>query len=290
MSHILLTGIAVLDITNTLTSYPEEDSEVRAISQQLRRGGNASNTASVLSQLRHQCFLATTLADDQAGEYLKNDLDNSDIMLAKDCILSNSTTPTSYITLNQKNGSRTIIHYRDLAELNFSQFDKISLDKFEWFHFEGRNIDQTRKMMQKAQTFSRPVSLELEKNRTDIDTLVPMANIVFISRPFALCRKFTNAEDCLRHFNSLFPEKLFICSWGEEGASAIQYNEFYTSPAIKIDNIVDTLGAGDTFIAAFIHAQLNTSDIDESLTYACKLAGLKCTQSGLNNLEALHEE
>ena len=81
MSHILLTGIVVLDIINHLDSYPGEDTEVRAIKLQVRRGGNASNTATVLSQLDHNCTLAASLSNDSSGHFLKNDLDENSIQL-----------------------------------------------------------------------------------------------------------------------------------------------------------------------------------------------------------------
>jgi len=111
MSHILLTGIVVLDIINQLDSYPREDSEVRAIKQQIRRGGNASNTATVLSQLGHNCTLAASLSNDPSGHFLINDLDENSIQLALTSTAQEYTSPTSYITLNIQNGSRSIIHY-----------------------------------------------------------------------------------------------------------------------------------------------------------------------------------
>ncbi|VAX01070.1 hypothetical protein MNBD_GAMMA19-1040, partial [hydrothermal vent metagenome] len=55
MARVLVVGIATLDIINTVDDYPEEDTEVRASTQVMRRGGNACNTAVVLQQLGHQC-------------------------------------------------------------------------------------------------------------------------------------------------------------------------------------------------------------------------------------------
>ena len=51
MPSILCVGIATLDIINQVERYPAEDSEVRALAQQQRVGGNAANTAMVLAQL-----------------------------------------------------------------------------------------------------------------------------------------------------------------------------------------------------------------------------------------------
>ena len=49
MANILAVGIATIDIINRVNGYPHEDDEIRAISQSIRRGGNATNTLVVLS-------------------------------------------------------------------------------------------------------------------------------------------------------------------------------------------------------------------------------------------------
>lgn len=61
MARILTVGIATLDIVNQVSAYPAEDDEIRATAQTIRRGGNATNTAVVLSQLGHQVDWAGAL-------------------------------------------------------------------------------------------------------------------------------------------------------------------------------------------------------------------------------------
>jgi ketohexokinase len=49
--------------------------------------------------------------------------------------------------------------------------------------------------------------------------------------------------------------------------------------------LVDTLAAGDTFVAAAIHYLNKGRPLEEALEKACKLAGQKCGQQGLLNLD-----
>ena len=56
MVRVMCVGIATLDIINRVEQYPAEDSEVRALAQSQRMGGNAANTATVLAQLGVQAF------------------------------------------------------------------------------------------------------------------------------------------------------------------------------------------------------------------------------------------
>lgn len=283
MANILLTGIATLDIINHVADYPNEDGEVRALTQDSRRGGNAANTATILSQYRHSCTLACTLADDSSGQFILNDLRKRDIHFHSSMMIPGAT-PTSYITLNQNNGSRTIVHYRDLPELTFEQFQTLDLSLFDWFHFEGRNAEQTAIMMQDARGFNKPISLEAEKDRPDLDQLFPLADIIMLSRPYATLKGFDHPESFLMTMAQRLPNKILICSWGNRGAWGYQGSAVLHSPAFPPHKIIDTLGAGDTFNAGIIHGLLEQQELSDALQTACRLAGKKCGQHGFEQL------
>lgn len=59
-----------------------------------------------------------------------------------------------------------------------------------------------------------------------------------------------------------------------------------TSPAYPPEQVVNTLGAGDTFMAACIKALVNGADVEKVLGFACKVAGAKC---GLRDLDELRD-
>ena len=104
---ILAVGIATLDIINTVENYPEEDDEVRAISQRRARGGNATNTLAVLAQFGHQGFWAGSLpSEDPDVESVKASLLAAGIDLKYVNYLREGKLPTSYITLSRSSGSR----------------------------------------------------------------------------------------------------------------------------------------------------------------------------------------
>jgi len=283
MAKILLTGIATLDIVNYVADYPNEDDEIRALGQDYRRGGNAANTASILSQYGHSCHLACTLANDTNGQFILNDLAQRSIDFNKATIIAGNT-PTSYITLNQNNGSRTIVHYRDLAELSFDQFKTLDLSVFDWFHFEGRNVEQTALMMQYAKNFNKPISLEAEKDRPGLEDLFPLADIILFSRPYASIKGFDHAEPFLLHMSQAFPDLTLTSSWGDRGAWGIAHETVYHNPAFPVEKIIDTTGAGDTFNAGIIHALVEQQGLTDALQIACRLAAKKCAQPGFDFL------
>src|SRR3569623_1786090 len=150
MARILGIGTATLDIINRVDGYPAEDSEVRALAQRISRGGNCTNTLVVLSQLGHRCDWGGVLAEEPDAARITADLDSYHIGLAPVRRIARGKMPTSYIVVNQRNGSRTIVHYRDLPEYGYDDFAAIDLDGYHWLHLDGRHIADSLRMLEHA--------------------------------------------------------------------------------------------------------------------------------------------
>lgn len=287
MSLILGIGVATLDIVNTVDGYPTEDSEVRALRQQLRRGGNCTNTLIVLSQLGHLCAWGGVLAEEADCKLIRDDLARYHVDLGAVHTIDHGKVPTSYITLNLRNGSRTIIHYRDLPEFSYDDFARLDLSVYDWLHFEGRNIAETRRMLERAKNLTpgTPCSVEVEKPRPDIEQLFGDAEVLLFSRNYALARGYDSPR---RFLDGILPRASHIVrllTWGEEGAYAMDRNgRLFHSPVYPPPQLIDTLGAGDTFNAGIIDAMLRGISLDKALHEACRLAGSKCGRDGLDNI------
>lgn len=285
--NILGIGIATLDIINTVDGYPAEDSEVRAVRQQQRRGGNVTNTLAVLSQQGHCCSWAGVLANEPDTQYIIDDLKCHNIDYRYCRHITGGKAPASYITLNQRNGSRTIVHYRNLPEFDFPNFNMIDLAPYDWVHFEGRNIEETRKMLEKcaAKNLSLPRSLEVEKVRPGIETLFRLANVLLFSKDYAARQGFDNGTDFLHFIRKQAPHAILVCAWGTQGASAMDANgSVFASRAYPPAKVIDTTGAGDVFNAGIIDGLLRNQKLEQTLSAACRLAGHKCGIPGINGL------
>lgn len=287
MGRILAVGNATLDIINVVEEYPKEDQEVRALAQQYRRGGNACNTLTVLRQLGHDCSWAGTLADEPDAAIIRADLDAQQIDCSAVRTVEHGKVPTSYIALSRHNGSRTIVHYRDLPEYAFDDFSRIDLGRFDWIHFEARNITELERMLQHARQ-SRPelpISLEVEKPRQKIEALFSHADLLLFSKDYAQYCGYHDAESFLQRLHRQEDNTVATCSWGEMGAAAINsQGELFHSPAFIPPQVIDTLGAGDTFNAGVIDQLLRKQTLETALIEASRLAGRKCGIHGLHNI------
>lgn len=282
MSFILITGNATLDIVNVVDHYPHEDEEMRALQQWTETGGNAANMAQVLAAHLHRCDFVGVIADDADGQRIATRLAEKSIGLDHVRHLS-GVSPVSYITLNQKNGSRTIVHHRELAELSADDFCGIPVERYDWLHFEGRNVAELSKMLAYAREniFDQPISLEIEKVRDGLEDLIEQVDLVMFPRAYAQAQGFVDAESFLRDRQEKHGKVWMTCTWGAAGAWAIdQLGVVFHAPALPV-NVVDTLGAGDVFNACLVHALATGQLLEEALRHAVKMAGRKVSQQGL---------
>jgi ketohexokinase len=205
-------------------------------------------------------------------------------------IVATGRTPTSYITLNQRNGSRTIVHYRDLLEYSLTDFQTLPLEQAGWLHFEGRNVIEVRAMIDAAKQHypDLRISVEIEKPRPDIETLWHGADVLLFSRHYALAMGYNSATALLQSVQAKLADSprlpLLVCTWGDQGAYAMDKTQLLHSPALPVAQMVDSIGAGDTFNAGFIHASLQSADCASALEYAVRLASKKCGQYGFDGL------
>jgi ketohexokinase len=282
--RVLAVGVATLDIINRVAAYPQEDQEIRAISQSRRRGGNACNTLTILSRLGHGCSWAGVMADDEASQFIRDQLHLAQIDTCWAQIESAGMTPTSYITCSEASGSRTIVHHRRLAEFSQQQFAEIDLQGYDWVHFEGRNPQATLAMLKhlRRQRPELQVSLELEKQRPGLEECLAYVDVVMVSRAYALAKGFAEAQPLFEWIGSIAGQALCYLAWGELGGwLQLRDGRAHFESAVKPRKVVDTLGAGDVFNAGVIHGLDEWHEPLEALRYAIRIAGEKCGRDGL---------
>ena len=280
-ANILMIGNCVLDEIWTLAHYPAQDEEMRAENRRQSLGGNACNSAQILAQLGDDVALMTTLADDDDARWMLGQLARLGVSTHNCRHIENTRSARSVIWLNRQNGSRTIVHHRDLPELGATDLLSVATDNLRWVHLEGRNIDRLLDAVPKMQ-LACPLSLEIEKPRANIKKLLPLVNSVIVSKAYLSARGI-DAHQCIDEFQRINPALAIICTLGERGVMAIDgKNDFFELAAEPVEQVIDSIGAGDCFIAGFIHQRLHAQDFPAAVAFANRLAANKIQQQGIN--------
>ncbi|XP_036604774.1 ketohexokinase isoform X2 [Trichosurus vulpecula] len=293
--QILCVGLVVLDIINVVDKYPEEDTDSRCLTQRWQRGGNASNSCTILSLLGAPCAFMGSLAPGHVADFVLDDLRRYSVDLRYTVPQRVGSVPISTVIISAATGSRTILHAnRNLPDVSAEDFEKVDLKRYKWIHFEGRNASEQVKMLQRIEQHNKrlpreqqiKISVEVEKPREELYQLFTYGDVVFVSKDVAKHMGFRSAAETLKGLYSRVGKgAMLVCAWAEEGADALGPDgRLLHSDAFPPPQVVDTLGAGDTFNASVIFSLSQGKSMQEALTFGCQIAGKKCGIQGYDGI------
>lgn len=77
---------------------------------------------------------------------------------------------------------------------------------------------------------------------------------------------------------------ILFCTWGAQGATCLFKGEILHSSVLAQAQVVDTVGAGDTFIAGVIYCMSRGHTLLTTLKFSCEMASRKVSRSGFDGL------
>ncbi|NXV38274.1 KHK Ketohexokinase, partial [Rissa tridactyla] len=250
----------------------------RCVSQRWQRGGNASNSCTVLALLGAPCAFMGSLAPGHAADFVLDDLRRYGVDARHAVRQPAGRLPASIVIASASRGTRTILHAGgNLPDVTARDFERVDLSQYKWIHWEARNAGEQAAMVRRVERHnqSRPAG---ERVRISVE--------VFISKDLAQHFGYRSAAEALRGLrHRVQPGATLICAWAEAGADAVGPDgELVHSDAFPPETLVDTLGAGDTFNAAVIFALAEGKSLQDALTFGCRIAGKKCGIEGFDGI------
>lgn len=93
--------------------------------------------------------------------------------------------------------------------------------------------------------------------------------------------KSTDERSCIEYLAKNTDTKQICVTKGSKGSILYHQGDFYTHNGYKVD-VVDTVGAGDTFLATLLTQILQDKNPEEALDYASALGAMVAGSSGAN--------
>lgn len=91
--------------------------------------------------------------------------------------------------------------------------------------------------------------------------------------------KFNQLEDKVSFLQNRFHIPGLIVTRGAKGAVVCMEDSFYYHSGMSV-NVADTIGSGDSFLAAFLAKMLEASEVQEALSFAAATGALIATKTG----------
>jgi fructokinase len=260
-------------------------------------GGSPTNVAMNSARLGLNATMVATVGNDGFGEYIFERLE--EVGVNTEFIAKIDKKPTSVIFVSRSQNTPDFIPYRE-ADYNISE-DQISselLYRTNIYHTTcfalSKKPAQTTILKKAEEAYNLGCKLSIDINYSDElwEDKEQALRVIKAYCKFNPLIKISE-DDMLRLFERVIQhEEIFeffhnegvdtIClTLGSNGVKLSQKNKKSIQlPAIKVENVMDTTGAGDAFWSGFLFAYIKEKSAEECLEIALQLAALKLQNVG----------
>ena len=242
-------------------------------------GGSAANTVAGLASFGLAAGFIGQLGEDQLGEIFTHDIRSLGVEFATPpqsgigatarCLIL--VTPDAQRTMNTFLGAAQRLGPEAVSEADIARSRIVYLEGYLWDPEEPRAamrraIDLARAAGTRV-AFTLYDSFVVDRHRADLNALFDEGaiDLLFANEPEAL--SLTGAADfdaAVAAIAARVPTA--IVTRGEQGATAARGSERVHVPAVPIERLVDTTGAGDLFAAGFLAGEARGLPLEASLT------------------------
>ncbi|MGH9340383.1 MAG: carbohydrate kinase family protein [Acidobacteriota bacterium] len=288
MHRVLFVGDINVDvIMGGLQSPPTLDREVTCESYDVTMGSTAVISACAYSSLGGEASFLGLAGRDKYGEFMMRGMLDFGIDIEHVRRTSDCATGVT-VNLIYKNTRSQVTYPGTIAEFDGSDINELVLACFDHIHLAGpyqqkKFRPQILGVLQLAREVGVSTSLDPQWDPAEqwehMDEWLPLLTYFFLNSDEALSYTRAASED--EAFRRLAARtNCPILKMGERGAMLAVEGRPQIIPSYQVE-LVDTTGAGDTFDAAFLFAQLEKEmSLTDSVKFANAAAARSCTFRG----------
>lgn len=288
MKKICCVGILVADVMANISGFPKLGELERVESVTVHNGGNAMTAAVNLKRLGVESYLVGKVGDDLFGKGLLAGVKDSGV--CTDGIKVDKDNQTSVSIVLLEGGERSFLHAVGangsfkLDDIDFSVIDKVDLvfltGVFLMDTFDGEEaIEFLKKCKEMGKTTFLDVCWDARGRWGSIlNGYLPYVDYFMpsIDEAKEISRCNGTPDEIADVFTSMGAKNIII-KLGSKGSYIRLHGEREGRifPSKRVDNIVDTTGAGDSFCSGFLSGFARNLPIEECMSFA-NAAGALC--------------
>ena len=291
MPRFDITVAGELNLDLILYGLPDElppEREFLVDQMMLTPGGSSAIVAHNLAALGSQVGFIARIGDDEFGQIALNHLVTGGVDVSKLRRMTGSTR-TGLTVILQRDSWRNMVTYAGATlELNFADLDLDYLASSRHFHLSSLYLQRglqshVAKLFRKLKAAGLTISLDTNDDPEDrweggIREALRYVDVFLPNEREA--RRIVGADDletAVAQLAAIVP--VVVVKLGAQGAMAQRGPERFVSPAVGV-NVVDAVGAGDSFDAGFLHQYVRGADLSACLASGNLAGALSTTRPG----------
>ncbi len=296
ISKVEDTAISNLNLTKGSMTLIDE-SQIKEIRSSfsdflITSGGSVCNTIHELNYSSHQASFYGKVNNDEYGKAFLADLQSAQIGFQG--VVKKNDLPTGCCNiLVSPDGERTMathigigsqLHPDEISDETLNAFDHIYMESYLWDHELTKKTLQKVCEMAKSKNIETSLSLSdpfcVDRHRDELKNFIEnYIDLVFCNfdeaKMFCKCESMADVSSFFQSF-----QKKIVMTAGPEGAYFFNREYVKHCPAKKIENVLDTTGAGDNFAAGFLDFYLLNKSVEDALDQGNNRASTVIQQLG----------
>ncbi|MEQ9220090.1 MAG: carbohydrate kinase family protein [Cyclobacteriaceae bacterium] len=285
-------------ILNGIDGFPVVGKEILADQMELALGSSSAICASNLSSLGLKVGFLGMLGNDVFGQFVieqleKKGVDTSMIIVEED--LKTGAT----IALSYGEDRAMITHQGAMKHLTLDDIESDKLHQAGHVHFSSYFLQPGLKgsldvLFQRARQLGLTTSLDMqwdpaEQWDLDLQKTLPYVD-VFLPNETELL-KLTGAPDLAKAIQAVQDlGKYLVVKCGSKGSVLCYEKKTIEKPAFLNEDVVDTIGAGDSFNAGYIYQFVKGASPEKAQIFGNVTGAVSTTQAGGTNAFTNFEE
>lgn len=289
---VLVVGELNVDlILNNIAGFPEMSKEILARDFVLTTGSSSAIFANNISTFNTKVAFCGLIGDDLFGRMIIEQLHakniNTQYIIQRKNVRTGATT-----VLNYGNDRMMVTYPGPMEELTSSDIAGELLDKAKHLHISSIFLQSGLKatlfdLLRRAKAKGLTISLDpqwdpREKWDLDLDNLLQHIDVFLPNRKEFLLLTNTETLDLAIRKNAHHPCTIVVKD-GEKGAAWSKNGEVFRQAAYLNTNVVDSIGAGDSFDAGFISQYIQGKEIEECVRFGNLIGAVSTTAPGGTN-------
>jgi sugar/nucleoside kinase (ribokinase family) len=262
-----------------------EEREILAEGFTLTLGSSSAILAHNLALLGTKVTFSSRIGRDVLGKMCCDSLKEAGVETGH-VVCSTSSTNTGITLILPLTKTRRILTYPGtMFEMGIEDLDLDYLATAKHFHLSSLFLHRRlspdipglfREMKRRGLTTSLDVNDDPENRWGGVlDDVLPLVDILLCTEEELA--KIAKVEAAAEHISATVP--LLVVKHGAQGASAYAEGRRIEMPALSVD-VIDSVGAGDSFDAGFLHQWVRQAPLETCLAYGNLAGGLSVTRSG----------